>query len=413
MGGCLSSSELDKDAKYIHDNHDTSLAAEQMESNNGNPSKGQETNFPAFGVSNTHEVLKFLGQGVEAEAWLMKEKSSGDLVAVKLIPKPLTAGQIEAIRLETKIQVWMGRGCVNVVPAKGVLVSKTHVGIVLEYEAGGNMAGYVNNRIPLGGGMCMDEEEGRFFFTQLINAMDYCHKHKIAHRDLKLDNILLDGHNPPWIKLCDFGFSKPLHEDSSHRRMRFQSMRVGTPDYMGPEVIKDEAPGSGYDGVKADVWSLGVMLYVMLSGQFPFDTSSTAQTEEQLTYEIWLKQHETHWRNINTNADAVRCFSHELKDMLDKMFELDPDKRLDSEGVKAHPWMKLPLPSKYQKPLEEIMAAQQKLQAAGDCGTFDDSRSLNPKNAAFFKALREQALAHEDMEDVVFLDFRGLVIANL
>jgi hypothetical protein len=69
----------------------------------------------------------------------MKEKSSGDLVAVKLIPKPLTAGQIEAIRLETKIQVWMGRGCVNVVPAKGVLVSKTHVGIVLEYEAGNQL----------------------------------------------------------------------------------------------------------------------------------------------------------------------------------------------------------------------------------------------------------------------------------
>jgi hypothetical protein len=78
MGGCLSSSELDKDAKYIHDNHDTSLAAEQMESNNGNPSKGQETNFPAFGVSNTHEVLKFLGQGVEAEAWLMKVSVESD-----------------------------------------------------------------------------------------------------------------------------------------------------------------------------------------------------------------------------------------------------------------------------------------------------------------------------------------------
>ncbi|GAX77993.1 hypothetical protein CEUSTIGMA_g5435.t1 [Chlamydomonas eustigma] len=327
MGGCFSTSGELKLVQSKYDAHDVSQGtANGKESNKDGKSKEKKKDLPHFGLSDTHDVIKFLGQGAEAEAWLMKERSSGELVAVKLIPKPLTADQIETLRLETKIQVWMGRGCINVVPAKGVLVSKTHIGIVLEYEAGGNMADYVTKRIPLGGGMCMDEEEGRFFFTQLINAMDYCHRHQIAHRDLKLDNILLDGHNPPWVKLCDFGFSKPLREDSSHHRMRLKSMRVGTPDYMGPEVIKDTAPGCGYDGVKADVWSLGVLLYVMLIGQFPFDTSasSTAQTEEQLTYEIWLKQHETNWRNINTNADAVRCFSHELKDLLDKMFELDP-----------------------------------------------------------------------------------------
>lgn len=108
------------------------------------------------------------------------------------------------------------------------------------------------------------ESEARWFFQQLIVAVDYIHRMGVANRDIKLENTLLDGSPRPLIKICDFGYSK--HE-------KFQSApgsRVGTPAYLAPEVIMT-TKGKTYDGKVADIWSCGVMLYVMLVGAYPFE----------------------------------------------------------------------------------------------------------------------------------------------
>ncbi|MCJ1461844.1 hypothetical protein MMC07_000443 [Pseudocyphellaria aurata] len=100
---------------------------------------------------------------------------------------------------------------------------------------------------------------------QFIMAVEYCHKHNVAHRDLKLDNTLLSDDSPPLIKLCDFGFAKEWADDAQ------MFTHIGTPVYMSPELINSREGAKGYDGQSVDVWASGILLIVMLLGTFPFD----------------------------------------------------------------------------------------------------------------------------------------------
>ncbi|KAF3596981.1 hypothetical protein DY000_02026425 [Brassica cretica] len=104
-------------------------------------------------------------------------------------------------------------------------------------------------------------DKARFFFQQLISGVNYCHAMQICHRDLKLENTLLDGSPAPRLKICDFGYSKSsvLHSQPKST--------VGTPAYIAPEILLRQE----YDGKMADVWSCGVTLYVMLVGAYPFE----------------------------------------------------------------------------------------------------------------------------------------------
>ncbi len=172
-----------------------------------------------YGLRGLYDVQKFLGKGAGGEAFLAKDCKTGEVVAIKLIKRPFSDEMIEAVRRratlcmrisacvtgfvlsrECRIQTWIGLGHINVVPAKAVVLSKCHFGLIMEYEAGqnltsiclvrdtdnncagGDMAHYISKRIPEGGGLCISEDEARFFFLQLVNAMEHCHKHSIAHR---------------------------------------------------------------------------------------------------------------------------------------------------------------------------------------------------------------------------------------
>ena len=118
-----------------------------------------------------------------------------------------------------------------------------------------------------GVGLLMSEDEARYLFRQLVGAVDFMHRNHVAHRDLKLDNTLLTEHNPPHIKLCDFGFARGWGEDS-----KFTTV-IGTPDYMSPQITaaKMQQGKTSYDGTKADIWAMGVLLCVCLIGKFPFE----------------------------------------------------------------------------------------------------------------------------------------------
>ncbi|KAF3489348.1 hypothetical protein F2Q69_00056602 [Brassica cretica] len=126
-------------------------------------------------------------------------------------------------------------------------------------------------------------DKARFFFQQLISGVNYCHAMQICHRDLKLENTLLDGSPAPRLKICDFGYSKSsvLHSQPKST--------VGTPAYIAPEILLRQE----YDGKMADVWSCGVTLYVMLVGAYPFedpaeprDYRKTIQRILSVTYSI-------------------------------------------------------------------------------------------------------------------------------
>jgi len=143
----------------------------------------------------------------------------------------------------------------NIIRFKEVVLTPTHLAIVMEYAAGGELF----ERICEAGRF--HEDEARYFFQQLVCGVSFCHAMNICHRDLKLENTLLDGSPAPRLKICDFGYSK-----SSVLHSRPKST-VGTPAYIAPEVLSRHE----YDGKHADVWSCGVTLYVMLVGAYPFE----------------------------------------------------------------------------------------------------------------------------------------------
>ncbi|RRT48360.1 hypothetical protein B296_00046276 [Ensete ventricosum] len=137
------------------------------------------------------------------------------------------------------------------------MASKTKIYMVLEFITGGELF----DRIARNGKL--KEDEARKYFQQLIDAVDYCHSRGVFHRDLKPENLLLDSNGV--LKISDFGLSAlPQQEDG------LLYTTCGTPNYVAPEVVKDK----GYDGAKSDIWSCGVILFVLMAGYLPFEDSN-------------------------------------------------------------------------------------------------------------------------------------------
>eukprot|EP00882_Tetradesmus_deserticola_P019216 GHRQ01020670.1.p1 GENE.GHRQ01020670.1~~GHRQ01020670.1.p1 ORF type:complete len:423 (+),score=89.04 GHRQ01020670.1:275-1543(+) len=261
MGGCCSSP-----ADQYEPGKQQAAGSSSHHHHHQKGQKQEAAKTPDFGLGEDFEVIRLLGTGGEGETWLCVDQRTKQEVAIKLVRRPIPRSITQIIQREIKILADLGDGHLNIVHADEVLLTKTHVGLVMEYVAGGNMVAFVTKRRETResrGGLCIDEDEASFFFRQLIWAVQFCHRNHVAHRDLKLDNTILDHRDPPRLKLCDFGFAKAWASNSN-----MDTMRIGTPEYMGPELISGRA---GYDGKKVDVWAAGVLLFVMLLGMFPFE----------------------------------------------------------------------------------------------------------------------------------------------
>eukprot|EP00958_Prasinococcus_capsulatus_P025738 scaffold4427_cov417-Prasinococcus_capsulatus_cf.AAC.3 len=182
--------------------------------------------------------------------------------------------------------------------------------IGMEYAAGGELFSVVQR------GYFREESEKRQLFAELLAAVGYLHDSlKMCHRDLKLENVLLDSGFH--IKICDFGVSKSLGFDS------MPHSRVGTPAYSAPEVVTDEGQNA-YDGTMVDVWSLGVVLYILEYRTYPFGAPPN-QAENIINRRF-------------EGPEPVSCRSH-IDDLLSKILVVDPKERLDIQGIWRHPWM--------------------------------------------------------------------------
>nr|XP_004510623.1 CBL-interacting serine/threonine-protein kinase 9 [Cicer arietinum] len=146
----------------------------------------------------------------------------------------------------------------NVIKIFEVMASKTKIYIVLELVNGGELFDQIatNGRLK--------EDEARSYFQQLIKAVDYCHSRGVYHRDLKPENLLLDTNGV--LKVSDFGLSTYSQQEDELLRTA-----CGTPNYVAPEVINDR----GYVGSASDIWSCGVILFVLMAGYLPFDEPNT------------------------------------------------------------------------------------------------------------------------------------------
>ncbi|CAA7013329.1 unnamed protein product [Microthlaspi erraticum] len=262
-----------------------------------------------------YEIVKDIGSGNFGVAKLVRDKSSKELFAVKFIER----GQKIDEHVQREIMNHRSLNHPNIIRFKEVLLTATHLAIVMEYAAGGELFGRICNAGRF------SEDEARFFFQQLISGVSYCHSLQICHRDLKLENTLLDGSTAPRVKICDFGYSKSgvLHSQPK--------TTVGTPAYIAPEVLSKKE----YDGKIADVWSCGVTLYVMLVGAYPFEDPSDPKDFRKTIGRILRSQYSI--------PDYVRV-SDDCKHLLSRIFVANPEKRITMEEIKNHSWFLKNLP---------------------------------------------------------------------
>lgn len=225
-------------------------------------------------LMNRYELGRLLGQGTFAKVYHARNLQSGQSVAIKIIDKGkvLRSGLIDQIKREISVMRLVRHP--NIVQLNEVMASRTKIYFVMEFVKGGELFNLVSKGK-------LKEDVARKYFQQLIGAVDFCHSRGVYHRDLKPENLLLDENGD--LKITDFGLSA-LSE--SRRQDGLLHTTCGTPAYVAPEVINKK----GYDGPKADIWSCGVILFVLLAGFLPFHDQNLMELYRKITKGIQVSQ---------------------------------------------------------------------------------------------------------------------------
>ena len=250
---------------------------------------------------------RLLGKGAFGKVNLCLHTLTGRLVAIKSINKEKIKSerQKQKIKQETTIMETLSKSK-NIVKIFETYETKKHICIVMEYICAGDLLTYIKKRSKL------TEPVAKFIFKQIILGIKHIHDNNIIHRDIKLDNILLDLDNN--IKICDFGVSRKINIGE----ILFE--QCGTPAYIAPEILINK----GYEGFGVDIWSAGVVLYAMLSGTVPFKGNNLKELHDLI---------------INGKYKEIKGISKEAEDLLKKILEVDPKIRIKTEEILNHPWL--------------------------------------------------------------------------
>ncbi|TRY89248.1 hypothetical protein DNTS_022904 [Danionella cerebrum] len=252
-----------------------------------------------------YEIIRTLGKGNFAVVKLARHKVTKTQVAIKIIDKTrLNSTNLEKIYREVQIMKLLNHP--HIIKLYQVMETKDMLYIVTEYAKNGEMFDYLTSNGR------MSEDEARKKFWQILAAVDYCHRHHIVHRDLKTENMLLDANMN--IKLADFGFGNFYNAGEP------LSTWCGSPPYAAPEVFE----GKEYEGPHLDIWSLGVVLYVLVCGSLPFDADSLPALRQRVT--------EGRFR-------IPFFMSQDCENLIRKMLVVDPTKRISIAQIKQHRWM--------------------------------------------------------------------------
>ncbi|CAG9816286.1 unnamed protein product [Phaedon cochleariae] len=272
------------------------------------PSSASTRNRPRIGDEPTigkYKLLKTIGKGNFAKVKLAKHVPTGKEVAIKIIDKTqLTPGSLQKLFREVRIMKMLDHP--NIVKLFQVIETEKTLYLVMEYASGGEVFDY----LVLHGRM--KEKEARAKFRQIVSAVQYCHQKRIIHRDLKAENLLLDSEMN--IKIADFGFSNEFTPGNKLDTF------CGSPPYAAPELFQ----GKKYDGPEVDVWSLGVILYTLVSGSLPFDGSTLRELRERV---------------LRGKYRIPFYMSTDCENLLKKFLVLNPAKRASLETIMKDKWM--------------------------------------------------------------------------
>ncbi|XWS18518.1 hypothetical protein CRYUN_Cryun32bG0050600 [Craigia yunnanensis] len=256
-----------------------------------------------------YEVGKLLGHGTFAKVYHARNVKSGDSVAIKVLDKEkiLKGGLIAHIKREIAILRRVRHP--NIVQLFEVMATKSKIYFVMEYVRGGELF----NKVAKGR---FKEDVARKYFQQLISAVNFCHARGVYHRDLKPENLLLDEKGN--LKVSDFGLSAV--SDQIRQDGLFHTL-CGTLAYVAPEVLARK----GYDAKKVDIWSCGVILFVLMAGHLPFHDHNIMA--------MYKKIYKGEFR-------CPRWFSPELIRLLSKLLDTNPETRLTIPEIMENSWFK-------------------------------------------------------------------------
>ncbi|KAF8413536.1 hypothetical protein HHK36_001527 [Tetracentron sinense] len=257
-----------------------------------------------------YEFGRTLGEGSFAKVKFARNVETGENVAIKILDKEKLLKHKMISQIKREISTMKLIRHPNVIRMYEVMASKTKIYIVLEYVTGGELFDRTasNGRLK--------EDEARKYFQQLINAVDYCHSRGVFHRDLKPENLLLDAKGV--LKVSDFGLSalpQQVREDG------LLHTACGTPNYVAPEVINNK----GYDGAKADLWSCGVILFILMAGYLPFEEANLMALYKKI---------------FKAEFTCPTWFSSSAKKLIKRILDPNPLTRITIAEVIENEWFK-------------------------------------------------------------------------
>ncbi|KAL8201795.1 hypothetical protein R6Q57_010942 [Mikania cordata] len=270
-----------------------------------------------------YEVGRTIGEGPSGKMKFARNVQTGEPVCLKILDKDkvLKLKLIEQITMEITTMKLIKHP--NVVRLYEVMGSKTKIYMVFEYVTGGELFDKI---VKLGR---MRENEARKYFQQLINAVDCCHSRGVYHRDLKPENLLLDAFGN--LKVSNFALS------ARSRQVRDDGLlhtTCGSPNYVAPEVLNNR----GYDGATADLWSCGVILYVLLAGFLPFDDSSITN--------LYIKI-------MTADFTCPPWFSFSAMKLINRILDPNPMTRITISELKNNEWFSKDFKQKELMEIEE------------------------------------------------------------
>eukprot|EP00834_Sanchytrium_tribonematis_P004878 NODE_264_length_11354_cov_1.067170.p3 type:complete len:434 gc:universal NODE_264_length_11354_cov_1.067170:4469-5770(+) len=252
-----------------------------------------------------YELLDELGYGNFSKVKLARHVRTNQYVAIKIMQKS-KIGKDSLQKAGREIKVMRLLNHPHIVKLDEVIETTTHLYLILEYCSGGDIFDY----IELNGKL--NESESRKFFKQIVSAIEYCHGRHVLHRDLKLENLLLDDHMN--IKVADFGFTNTYKKD------RKLLTSCGSPPYAAPELFL----GKPYYGPEIDVWSLGVVLFAMSCGNLPFSGKNIQEIRREV---------------LRGKVAYPKHLTDDCVDLISRILVPDPQLRYNLNDIKNHIWM--------------------------------------------------------------------------
>ncbi|XP_078675701.1 MAP/microtubule affinity-regulating kinase 3-like isoform X35 [Branchiostoma floridae x Branchiostoma belcheri] len=266
-----------------------------------------------------YRLLKTIGKGNFAKVKLARHVPTGKEVAIKIIDKTqLNPSSLQKLFREVRIMKMLNHP--NIVKLFEVIETEKTLYLVMEYASGGEVFDYL---VAHGR---MKEKEARAKFRQIVSAVQYCHQKRVVHRDLKAENLLLDSDMN--IKIADFGFSNEFTPGNKLDTF------CGSPPYAAPELFQ----GKKYDGPEVDVWSLGVILYTLVSGSLPFDGQNLKELRERV---------------LRGKYRIPFYMSTDCENLLKRFLVLNPLKRGSLEAIMRDRWMNVGYDDDDLKPYRE------------------------------------------------------------